>query len=131
MVILGSTGSIGTSCLKVIQHLPDRFETYGLSAHSRWQELIEQAFRYEPRYIAITDGRVASDMLGQTMPPGTRMLNGEDAVAKLVTDPAVDIVLTAIVGAAGLKGTWLALDAGKTVAVANKETLVMAGPQVI
>lgn len=131
VVILGSTGSIGQSALKVIEHLPDRLEAFGLSAHSRWKELIEQAFHYQPRYIAITDSRQFGDIAGQTMPPGTHMLQGEDAVAKLVSDPRVDVVLTAIVGAAGLTGTWLALEAGKTVAVANKETLVLAGPLVM
>lgn len=131
VAILGSTGSIGQSALKVIEHLPDRLEAFGLSAHSRWKELIEQAFHYQPRYIAITDSRQFGDIAGQTMPPGTHMLQGEDAVAKLVSDPRVDVVLTAIVGAAGLTGTWLALEAGKTVAVANKETLVLAGPLVM
>ncbi len=131
VVILGSTGSIGLSCLKVIEHLPDRLQAFGLSAHSRWKDLIEQAFRYQPRYIAVTDARVMPELCGQTMPPGTHMLQGEDAIGKLVSEPQVDVVLTAIVGAAGLKGTWLALEAGKTVALANKETLVMAGPLVM
>lgn len=131
VVVLGSTGSIGLNCLKVIEHLPGRLEAFGLSAHSRWKELVEQAFRHQPRYIAITDPRVTAQICGQTMPPGTHMLSGAEAIGTLVSDPQVDIVLTAIVGAAGLTGTWLALDAGKTVAVANKETLVMAGPLVM
>lgn len=65
------------------------------------------------------------------LPGGTSFLRGEDAVAKMVSEPDVDVVVTAIVGAAGLRGTWHALEAGKTVAVANKETLVMAGPLVM
>jgi 1-deoxy-D-xylulose-5-phosphate reductoisomerase len=65
------------------------------------------------------------------LPPGTDLLRGEDGIVQLVTDPDVDVVVTAIVGAAGLTGTWAALEAGKTVAVANKETLVMAGPLVM
>ena len=131
MVILGSTGSIGESCLKVIDALPDRLEVFGLSAHSRWRELIEQAFRYSPRYLVLTDPNASQEMLGQTMPPETNILDGEDAIGAMVSDPAVDVVVTAIVGAAGLAGTLLALQAGKTVAVANKETLVMAGPLVM
>ncbi|MSQ94638.1 MAG: 1-deoxy-D-xylulose-5-phosphate reductoisomerase [Gemmataceae bacterium] len=131
VVILGSTGSIGTSCLKVIDCLPERLQAYGLSAHSRWQEVLEQAHRHQSRYVAITDPRAAAAMRGNTLPPGTRFLDGEDAIATMVRDPEVDVVLTAIVGSAGLTGTWLALDAGKTVAVANKETLVMAGPLVM
>jgi 1-deoxy-D-xylulose-5-phosphate reductoisomerase len=70
-------------------------------------------------------------MARQTLPARTRLLAGADGIAAMVTDPQVDVVLTAIVGAAGLSGTWLALEAGKTVAVANKETLVMAGPLVM
>ena len=85
VVILGSTGSIGLSCLKVIEHLPERLEAFGLSAHSRWKDLVEQAFRYQPRYIAVTDARVAPEICGQTMPPGTRMLQGEDAIGKHIT----------------------------------------------
>ncbi len=131
MVILGSTGSIGLSCLKVIDALPDRLEVFGLSAHSRWKELIEQAFQYNPRYVAVTDPNAAEAMMGQTLPPGARVLDGDDAIGAMVSDPDVDVVVTAIVGAAGLTGTWLALEAGKTVAVANKETLVMAGPLVM
>src|ERR1700692_3534673 len=92
VVILGSTGSIGLSCLKVIEHLHDRLETFGLSAHSRWQDLIEQAFRYQPRYIALTDASVIPQICGATMPPGTRMLDGPDAIGKLVSDPQVDVV---------------------------------------
>jgi 1-deoxy-D-xylulose-5-phosphate reductoisomerase len=131
VVILGSTGSIGTSCLKVIEHLPDRLEVFALTAHSRWKELVEQAFHYQPRYIAITDLDAAPNVWGQTMPPGTKLMDGEDAIGKLVSDPEVDVVLTAIVGAAGLNGTMIALEAGKTIALANKETLVMAGQQVM
>ncbi len=131
VVILGSTGSIGTSCLKVIDCLPERLEVLGLSAHSRWQQALEQSHRYQPRYLAITDPRAGAALRGQTLPPGMRFLDGEDAIATMVRDPDADVVLTAIVGSAGLTGTWLALDAGKTVAVANKETLVMAGPLVM
>jgi 1-deoxy-D-xylulose-5-phosphate reductoisomerase len=128
---LGSTGSIGVSCLKVIDTLPDRLEVHGLSAHSRWEDLLAQSLRYRPRYVSATDPEAARELARQTLPPGTRFLNGEDAIGAMVNDPDVDIVLTAIVGAAGLTGTWLALQAGKTVAVANKETLVMAGPLVM
>ena len=131
VVILGSTGSIGTSCLKVIAHLPDRLEALGLSAHARWEELAQQAHQYKPRYVAATDAQASRSLAKQSLPPGTRCLDGEDAIAAMVRDPDVDVVLTAIVGAAGLTGTWHALDAGKTVAVANKETLVMAGPLVM
>lgn len=131
VVILGSTGSIGGNCLDVIEHLPDRLGVIGLSAHSRWEELRDQAQRHRPRYVTITSAEAAEQIRQADLPAGTQLLEGVDGIARMVADPEVDIVLTAIVGAAGLTGTWLALEAGKTVAVANKETLVMAGPLVM
>ena len=131
IVVLGSTGSIGTSCLKVIDHLPHRLQAWGLTAHSRWEDLLQQAHRYQPRYLTVTEPQAARALARQSLPASTQLLDGEDAIGTMVRDADVDVVLTAIVGAAGLTGTWLALEAGKTVAVANKETLVMAGPLVM
>jgi 1-deoxy-D-xylulose-5-phosphate reductoisomerase len=131
VVVLGSTGSIGTSTLDVISHLPRRLQTAGLSAHSSWQALFEQARRHRPARIAVTDPAAVRQLDRSQLDPGIELLTGADGVARMVTDPAVDVVLSAIVGAAGLDGTWAALEAGKTVAVANKETLVMAGPLVM
>jgi 1-deoxy-D-xylulose-5-phosphate reductoisomerase len=131
VVVLGSTGSIGTSCLDVIAHLEDRLEAWGLSAHSRWEALLEQVERWQPRFVAVTDPDAARQLQSTGLPARTRLLTGNDGIATLVRDPDVDVVVTAIVGAAGLLGTWQALEAGKTLAVANKETLVMAGPLVM
>ncbi len=131
VVVLGSTGSIGTNCLDVIAHLEDRLEAWGLSAHSRWEALLDQVERFGPRYVAVTDPEAAREFPGQSLPARTELLTGEEGLARMVSDPAVDVVVTAIVGSAGLLGTWNALEAGKTVAVANKETLVMAGPLVM
>lgn len=131
VVILGSTGSIGVSCIKVIESLPNRLELLGLCAHSRWEDLLKQAQRYRPRFVTTTDAESARQIARQTLPPATKFLGGEDAIETMVSDTNCDIVVTAVVGAAGLTGTWLALNAGKTVAVANKETLVMAGPLVM
>src|SRR5207253_2962312 len=111
--------------------LPDRLEVFGLSAHSRWEDLLKQTHRYQPRYVHATDPQAGRTLSRQTLPAKTRLLDGEDAIGAMVSDPDVDVVVTAIVGSAGLTGTWLALQAGKTVAVANKETLVMAGPLVM
>jgi 1-deoxy-D-xylulose-5-phosphate reductoisomerase len=127
IVVLGSTGSIGTNCLDVVDHLGDRLEVLGLSAHSSGEALLEQARRYRPRWVALTDAEAANQFEASQLPCGCRLLRGPDAVAEMVQDADVDIVVTAIVGAAGLLGTWAALEAGKTVAVANKETLVLAG----
>jgi 1-deoxy-D-xylulose-5-phosphate reductoisomerase len=131
VVVLGSTGSIGTSCLDVIDQLGDRLEAWGLSAHTSWEALLAQVQRWQPACVAVTDAEAARQLGRLTLPYRTRLLCGEDGVAAMVADPQVDVVVTAIVGSAGLTGTWLALEAGKTVAVANKETLVMAGPLVM
>jgi 1-deoxy-D-xylulose-5-phosphate reductoisomerase len=130
LVILGSTGSIGVNCLDVVHHLRDRLEVIGLSAHSRWEMLLEQAQEHQPRYVTLTDADSLAQVDCGQLPPNCQLLHGADGIRAMVADPDVDIVLTAIVGAAGLVGTWAALEAGKTVAVANKETLVMAGPLV-
>ncbi|HMF12567.1 MAG TPA: 1-deoxy-D-xylulose-5-phosphate reductoisomerase [Gemmataceae bacterium] len=130
VVVLGSTGSIGTNCLDVIDQLPGRLQGIGLCAHSNWQALFEQAKRHRPRWICVTDTEVARQLDASEL-GDTQLLIGPDGVREMVSDPDVDIVVSAIVGAAGLEGTWAALEAGKTVAVANKETLVMAGPLVM
>jgi 1-deoxy-D-xylulose-5-phosphate reductoisomerase len=131
IVVLGSTGSIGTNCLEVIARLPDQLELLGLSAHRQWKVLWEQARRYGPRWITITDPEAMAEGDRTGLPGNCRLLWGEEGVVTMVTDPDVDLVVTAIVGSAGLAGTWSALEAGKTVAVANKETLVMAGQLVM
>ena len=130
VVVLGSTGSIGTNALDVIDHLSGRLSAAGLSAHANLEALCEQAHRHRPRFVAITDPAAAGQLDASCLPAGCRLLVGADGVRQMVSDPEVDVVLTAVVGAAGLEGTWAALEAGKTVAVANKETLVMAGPLV-
>ena len=131
VVILGSTGSIGTNCLDVIGELSDRLEAVGLSAHANWEMLFAQATRFKPRWVTLTDLDIGAPNASRPLPPNTKLLHGEKGIVEMVTAPDVDVVVTAIVGAAGLAGTWAALEAGKTVAVANKETLVMAGPLVM
>jgi 1-deoxy-D-xylulose-5-phosphate reductoisomerase len=127
LVVLGSTGSIGTNCLDVVNHLGDRFQVLGLSAHSSGHALLEQARRHRPRWVVLTDDDAARQLDVGRLPADCRLLHGPDGIAEMVRHADVDIVVTAIVGAAGLIGTWAALEAGKTVAVANKETLVLAG----
>lgn len=128
--MLGSTGSIGTSTLDVARHLPDRVKIVGLAANSRWEQLAEQCREFRPRFAVICDPKVFERADRASFPQETELLCGEDRVRQLVTDADVDVVVSAVVGAAGLTGTWAALDAGKTVALANKETLVVAGPLV-
>ncbi|MGO9470377.1 MAG: 1-deoxy-D-xylulose-5-phosphate reductoisomerase [Isosphaeraceae bacterium] len=132
VVVLGSTGSIGCSALSVIEgDLGRRLTAWGLSAHCRWQALADQARRLRPRFAAVTDNDFASQLEQELKGTGVEVLKGPDAVVRMVQHPETDRVLSAIVGAAGLRGTWAALEAGKIVALANKETLVVAGPLVM
>ena len=130
VVVLGSTGSIGVNTLDVVAHLPERLRIHGLSAHSRIDELLEQVRACKPRFVAVTDPESAQRFPKERLPAETRFL-GPGELDVMIADGETDIVVTAVVGAAGLHGTWTALEAGKTVAVSNKETLVMAGPLVM
>ena len=132
VVILGSTGSIGRSGLSVIDHDGGaRLKSWGLSAHSRWQLLVAQAVEHLPRFVSVTDPGLAGLVERELRGTGVQVLAGEDGLIRMVQDPETDRVLSAIVGAVGLRGTWAALEAGKTVALANKETMVVGGPLVM
>ncbi len=132
VVILGSTGSIGQSGLSVIDHDGGaRLKCWGLSAHSRWQLLVAQAVEHLPRFVSVTDPGLAGLVERELRGTGVQVLAGEDGLIRMVQDPETDRVLSAIVGAVGLRGTWAALEAGKTIALANKETMVVGGPLVM
>ena len=133
VVVLGSTGSVGRSALGVIAHDGGaRLKARGLGANTSVDVLVEQALEFRPRYIALADPAAAAAVDGQLRGTGIEVLSGPDGIGPDGrSDPETDRVLTAIVGAAGLHGTWAALEAGKTVALANKETLVVAGPLVM
>src|SRR5688572_6872804 len=126
VAVLGSTGSIGRSTLEVIAASRGELRSVALSAHSNVELLLEQARQVRPRWVIVTDRR-AADGLGDRLPPGSELLTGPEAIPRVVGEREVDIVVAAIVGSAGLRGTLAALEAGKTVALANKESLVMAG----
>lgn len=131
IAILGSTGSIGRSTLDVVAASPERFRVIGLTARSRLAQLCDQANQFRPHWIVAADAAHASGFEWSEKPSGAELLLGTDGIRSLVSRAEVDIVVAAIVGSAGLTGTWAALEAGKTVALANKETLVMAGRQVM
>ncbi len=132
VVILGSTGSVGRSALSVVEHDGGaRLRAFGLSAHRQLGALVEQALAFRPRFVALADPAGSAEVAGRLRGSGVEVLSGRDGIARMVSDPSTDRVLSAIVGAAGLEGTWAALEAGKTVALANKETLVVAGPLVM
>jgi len=128
VAVLGSTGSIGHSTLEVIAASEGRLQVVALAAHRSTKLLEQQAHRFRPRWILVTDPEAAAAHDWSGLPVGVELLVGPDEVAKIAADADVDIVVSAIVGSAGLRGTWAALDAGKRVALANKESLVMGGP---
>ena len=126
IAILGSTGSIGTSALAVIDAHPDRLQVVGLAAGRSAEALAAQMQRYRPAIVAIGDaGAVPS--LAAAAPAGTRVRGGADGLIDVATHPDVDILLCASSGTTALEAVLAAIDAGKTIALANKEVLVMAG----
>lgn len=126
VVLLGSTGSIGTSTLKVVEDQPDLLQLVGLAAGGNAELLVEQCRRHRPRLASLNDpSKVAATQ--SALDGSTRVLSGSDALIELATMPEADIVLIAIVGTAGLEPALAAIRAGKDIAVASKEILVMAG----
>jgi 1-deoxy-D-xylulose-5-phosphate reductoisomerase len=126
VVLLGSTGSIGTSTIKVAEDLPDRIRLVGLAAGNNVELLLEQTRKHQPVAISIGDPAKATDLRNAF---GTRceVHSGSEGLIELATLPAADIVLIAIVGTAGLQPALAAIRAGKDIAIASKEILVMAG----
>ena len=127
LAILGATGSIGTSVLAVVEHHPERLAVATLAAHGRDPEkLAALARRFRPKLLAVVDEGAAQKLRGE-LPAGVELAAGESALVLAATHPEVDKVVAAIVGAAGLAPVAAALAAGKRVALANKESLVVAG----
>lgn len=128
--ILGATGSIGISTLDVVARHPERFQVFALSGHSKIEELAAQCRQFKPQYAVASD-ETKADQLQQLLAPecpDTQILSGVEGLCQIATDPSVDTVMAAIVGAAGLLPTLEAAKSGKRVLLANKESLVMAGP---
>lgn len=130
IAVLGATGSIGTSCLDVLASLTDHMQPIALTAHRSWRALSEQARTFRPRWAVLSDEAVRPDVDLAQFPPETEVLFGPEALEQVAAAAEVDTVITGIVGAAGLNATLAAVSAGKTVGIANKETLVVAGPLV-
>src|SRR4029079_15953641 len=131
IAVLGSTGSIGTSCLEVIGALPERLNLSGVAARSSWELLGRQTERFAPRWAVLSDSSLKGVVPRSAFSSKTELLFGPEGVEKLASDPEIDVVVSGIVGAAGLAGTWAALEAGKRVCIANKETLVVGGPLIM
>ena len=126
VVLLGSTGSIGTSTVKVAEDMPDRIRLVGLAAGNNAGLLLEQTRRHRPEAISISDPAKAGE-LGRASGVSARIYSGTDGLLKLATLPGADIVLIASVCTAGLQPALAAIRAGKDIAIASKEILVMAG----
>ena len=127
LAILGSTGSIGTQALEVVSEFPDLFGVYALTANSRVDLLIEQAHRYMPEVVVIADEIRYPELKEALEDIPVKVWAGAEAITQVVQMEPIDMVLTAMVGYAGLRPTISAIKAGKAIALANKETLVVAG----
>jgi 1-deoxy-D-xylulose-5-phosphate reductoisomerase len=130
IAILGSTGSIGTQTLDVIRDNSQLFSVFMLTAHSNAYLLIEQSIAFVPRYAIICDETKYQQVKGALAHLPITVLSGHEAIKETVTHPDIDVVLTAMVGFAGLEPTIEAIKAGKDIALANKETLVVAGEMI-
>jgi 1-deoxy-D-xylulose-5-phosphate reductoisomerase len=133
LTILGSTGSVGTQALDVVRRNPDRFKVVGLAALTNHELLVGQIREFLPPYVAIADPEAAEElreMLGSNI-RGVDIMDGPDAAERLSRDVEADMVLNALVGSAGLPSTLAALQSGKTLALANKESLVIGGELVM
>jgi 1-deoxy-D-xylulose-5-phosphate reductoisomerase len=126
LAILGSTGSIGVQALDVVSRFPDRFEVVALSAGRNVARLAEQVRKFRPRLVAVADPEAAKELRG-LVPAGVEVVPGDEGAVAAAAHPDVQFVLAAISGGAGLRSTAAAVEAGKPIGLANKESLVLAG----
>jgi len=127
IVILGSTGSIGTNTLDIVDRFPDEFCVAGLSAGTNDEKLEEQIRRFKPRLVALSNESAAARLRRRCADLPVKILSGTDGVAQVASIPEAEMVISAIVGGAGLVPTLAAIRANKHIALANKEPMVMAG----
>lgn len=133
IAVLGSTGSIGTSCLDVVRQYSDRLRIAGLAAHSSAERLCQQVSEFRPNWAVLGSRTVSlpsAPAFGSSV-TSTAWHHGLDELDKLLRAPEITTIVCAMVGAAGLPATWTAVDSGKRVALANKESLVIAGPLIM
>jgi 1-deoxy-D-xylulose-5-phosphate reductoisomerase len=129
LTVLGATGSIGQSTLDVVARHPDRFAVFALSAHRQHEKLLAQCLQFKPQYAVMGEALAADELARALQAAGSRteVLCGESALEDIASSDQVDMVMAAIVGAAGLRPTLAAARAGKKVLLANKEALVLSG----
>ena len=125
--ILGSTGSIGTNTLNVIDNLGDEYKVFGLSANKNGKLLVEQAKKYRPEYVVIIDADTVDFIKSELKEVGVTVLTGREGLLELASRDDVDIMVNGLVGSSGMEPTLNAVKAGVDVALSNKESLVMAG----
>jgi len=126
LAILGSTGSIGVQALDVVARFPDRFQVVALAAGRNVPRLLEQIRRFRPRLVSVADEAAAREVRASA-PAGTEVIAGDEGAVAVAVHPDADFALAAISGGAGLRSTAAAIEAGKPVGLANKESLVLAG----
>jgi len=131
LAILGSTGSVGTQALEVVRSFPERFDISVLTANNNYETLIAQALEFRPMAVVILQNDLYSPVEEALSGTGIQVLSGADALSEVVELEQINVVLNAIVGSAGLKPTINAIQKGKDIALANKETLVVAGELVM
>lgn len=127
IALLGSTGSIGTNTLEVVEHLGERMRVASLAAGSNWQLLAKQAKKFRPELVALADEERLPELRSALAGTDVEVVGGKDGVVAAASIDSADVAVVGIVGAAGLPASFAALDSGKTLALANKESLVMAG----
>ena len=126
IAILGSTGSIGENALDVVAQFPERIDVVALAAGRNWERLVEQAKQFRPKIVSVADDADAA-RIQDALPPGIRALSGDEGLSEVAAGAGASLVVSALVGAAGLRPTLAAIDVGASIALANKEVLVMAG----
>lgn len=129
--IIGSTGSIGTQTLDVVERNPERYQVVALSARRSWETLLAQALKFRPKLVSIVDEEFVAPLRERLLPEGIEVIGGMAGAARAAAFPEANLVVSTFVGMAGLVPTIAALEAGKDVALANKETLVVGGELVM
>ncbi len=130
LVILGSTGSIGENALKIVEAHPDRLRVVGLAAHSNAARLAEQVNKYQPKAVALTNAEYLGTLKSGLCSFSGEILSGPQALTEIAAIPEADTAVVAVVGSAGYRPTLAAIESGKRICLANKETLVVAGSMI-
>ena len=126
LVILGSTGSIGRQTLEVVERYPELFKVVGVAARDETELLLEQVNKFSPVWVGVSGSRAYQE-LKQRLPAGVHLVSGMEGLRELASLPLADMVVVALSGSVGIQPTLAAINAGKNIALANKETLVAAG----